>query len=189
MISAAPAAVVLAGGTGARLGGLDKAALAVRGRSLLEHALAAVADADQVVVVGDPQKTTRPVVWTREVPAGGGPAAALLAGVDALGSDRGLVRVLACDMPGVTTATFGRLAAAAGRGDGAVLVDENGRRQTLAAVYRVEALHAVRPADRRAAHGLPLRRLLAGLDLVEVAAEDEEARDVDTWEDLRRLQP
>lgn len=188
MTSAARAAVVLTGGTGARLGGVDKAALTVRGRTLLEHALAAVADADEVVVVGDPRPTARAVAWTREAPPGGGPAAALLAGVEALTTGAGLVRVLACDMPGMTAATFGRLAAAVTeRGDGAVLVDEHGRRQTLAAVYRVAALRAAGPPDRAAASGLPLRRLLAGLDLGEVPAEGTEAQDVDTWADLLRL--
>jgi hypothetical protein len=42
----------------------------------------------------------------------------------------------------------------------------------------------VRPDD---AHGLPLHRLLAPLDLAVVTARPGEARDVDTWADLRDL--
>jgi hypothetical protein len=34
---------------------------------------------------------------------------------------------------------------------------------------------------------MSLRRLLADLDLVHVAPEQDEGRDVDTWEDLRDL--
>ena len=71
--------------------------------------------------------------------------------------------------------------------DGAVLVDATGRRQTLAAVYRQRALTAARPADREQEHGLPVRRLVGDLRLVEVAAVGDEARDVDTWEALRDL--
>ncbi|WP_275693401.1 NTP transferase domain-containing protein [Nocardioides sp. TF02-7] len=53
------AAVVLAGGRGSRLGGFDKAGIEVRGRTLLEHALDAVVDAAEVVVVG-PAGADRP---------------------------------------------------------------------------------------------------------------------------------
>ena len=55
-----------------------------RGRTLLEHALEALVDAAEVVVVGDPVPTTRPVTFTRENPRYGGPVAALLTGRDAL---------------------------------------------------------------------------------------------------------
>ena len=46
-------AVVLAGGQAARLGGADKASIEVDGRTLLAHALDAVIDAAEVVVVGE----------------------------------------------------------------------------------------------------------------------------------------
>ncbi len=183
-------AVVLAGGRGRRLGGTEKARLQVDGVSLLERALAATATADPVVVVGPQVPTGRPVGWTREQPPGGGPAAGLLAGLDALDPRPVLVCVLAVDMPLVDAGTVGRLRAALerrGDADGAVLRDHTGRRQPLAAVYRTAALLAVRP-DRDAENGLPMHRLVAALSLVEVPATGEEAHDVDTWEDLRRLE-
>src|SRR4051794_27690959 len=77
-------AIVGAGGRGTRLGGVDKASLDVAGRSLLERVLDAVAAARTVVVVGDERPTGRPVRWTREQPAYGGPVAAAYAGRDAL---------------------------------------------------------------------------------------------------------
>ena len=46
------AAVVLSGGGATRLDGADKAALEHDGRTLLDHALDAVAAAGEVVVVG-----------------------------------------------------------------------------------------------------------------------------------------
>jgi molybdopterin-guanine dinucleotide biosynthesis protein A len=56
-------AVVLAGGTGARLGGVDKAALEVDGVTLLERTLTATMAATEVVVVGPEVPTSRPVTW------------------------------------------------------------------------------------------------------------------------------
>src|SRR4051794_24238588 len=44
-------AVVLAGGRASRLDGADKASIEYQGRTLLEHALEALADAAEVVVV------------------------------------------------------------------------------------------------------------------------------------------
>ena len=73
------AAVVLSGGTGRRLGGTDKALLELDGATLLGRALAAVAGADEVVVVGPSAATAYPVGFVLEDPPGGGPAAGLLA--------------------------------------------------------------------------------------------------------------
>ena len=177
------AAVVLAGGTAARLDGVDKAGIEHHGRTLLEHALAAVSGAGETVVVGEQVPTSRPVTFTREDPRGGGPAAGLLAGVAALAVRPPVVVVLAVDMPHVTGATVDRLRAAAEGRDGALLVDPSGRRQ-LAGALATEALARVTPEDP---HGLPVHRLLGALDLAEVAAAGDEAADVDTWEDLLRL--
>jgi molybdopterin-guanine dinucleotide biosynthesis protein A len=183
-------AIVLTGGTGSRLGGVDKGSLEVAGVTLLERALAATMAARPVVVVGVEVPTSRPVTWTREDPPGGGPAAGILAGLDRLGTGPELVVVLAVDMPRVEPGTVARLTWAAEADpdlDGAVLVDRDGRRQPLAAVYRRGALRAARPADPAREHGLAVRELVGGLRLAEVPVVGEEARDVDTWDDLRDL--
>lgn len=183
-------AIVLAGGTGARLGGVDKAALDLDGVTLLERALAATVSATEVVVVGTRVPTSRAVTWTVEDPPLGGPAAGLLAGLDRLSDGPALVAVLAVDMPKVNSGTVARLtwATEADAGvDGAVLLDPDGRRQPLAAVYRVSALAGARPADPDQQHGLSVRRLVGGLRLVEVPTVGDEARDVDTWDDVKAL--
>lgn len=177
-------AVILAGGTAARLGGADKAAIEVDGRSLLEHLLAATAVADEVVVVGDAVPTSRPVTFVREDPPLGGPVAGLLAGRHALLTPPALLVVTAVDMPRVTDATVGRLLAAVGEGDGAALHDASDRRQ-LVLVLRTAALDAVAPAEP---HGASVRDLLAPLDLVAVPAQGDEAHGVDRWQDLRDLE-
>ena len=178
-------AVVLAGGRAARLGGVDKAGIEIGGRTLLAWALDAVVDAREVVVVGDPVPTERPVTFTRESPRYGGPAAGLLTGIDALLDLPAYVAVVAVDMPRLTMGTLRRLTEAGSGRDGAVLVGPDGRRQ-LALVVSSERLQGVRP-DHEHQHDLALWRLLAPLDLVEVSSLGEEHRDLDSWADLRDL--
>ena len=177
--------VVLSGGTGVRLGGADKASLELDGTTLLDRALRAVAAADEVVVVGPPRPTragtSRAVSFVVEDPPAGGPAAGLLAGLEALTLEHGEVVVLAVDMPYVDAATIRRLRAALGQHDAAFLVDATGRRQ-LAGVLRPDRL--ARPVDR---HGLPMHRLLAGLSVAALPALGREAADVDTWSDVKEI--
>jgi len=177
------AAVILSGGTAQRLGGTDKAAVTHAGRSLLEHALDAVAGAARVVVVGPETSTSRPVDFARESPPNGGPLAGIAAGVAALSGGYDLVVVLAVDMPHVTRATVSRLVAAVGDGDAAWLVDASGRRQ-LAAAVRPELVPATGEA-----HGVPVRVLMAAGRSIDVLALGDEATDVDTWPDVARLDP
>lgn len=177
-------AVVLSGGGGARLGGADKASIEVRGQTLLEHALAAVAGAAEIVVVGTEVPTSRPVTFTREDPAGGGPAAGLLAGLRAFARRPERVVALAVDMPRVTSRTVDRLLGAPEE-DGAVLVDASGREQYLCAAYSVAAIDAA--GAGASAHGRSMRDLVSGLRLARVPAVGEEAADLDSWEDLARL--
>jgi molybdopterin-guanine dinucleotide biosynthesis protein A len=156
-----------------------------RGRTLLEHAIEAVADAREVVVVGEPVPTSRAVTFTRESPRYGGPVAALLTGRDALLRTPYTLGVLAVDMPAVSPWTFRRLHHAAVGHDGAFLTDADGRRQ-LAGVLDAERLDAVRP-DLEAQHDMAMRALLADLDLVLVPPVGDEGHDIDSWADLRDL--
>ncbi|WP_370288909.1 molybdenum cofactor guanylyltransferase [Nocardioides sp.] len=177
------AAVVLAGGQATRLGGFDKASIEVGGRTLLALALDAVVDAAEVVVVGATVPTERPVTFVLEEPRHGGPVAGLLTGRDALLRTPPTLAVLAVDMPRFDHASLRRLQEAAVGHDGAVLVDDGGRRQ-LAFVVETARLDAVRPGLEDQ-HGMSVRALLDGLDLAEVPAVGREARDIDTWADLR----
>ena len=179
--------VVLTGGGAARLGGADKASIEVGGQTLLEHALAALADVTELVVVGAEVPTSRPVTFTREDPPGGGPAAGLLAGLRAFARRPDRVVVLAVDMPLVTAATVRRLLDVSG-GDGVVLVDGSGRRQYLCAAYSTGALErAAGQATGELGHGLAMRELVARLRLTSLPASGDEAHDLDTWADLAIL--
>ncbi|MBW8752283.1 MAG: NTP transferase domain-containing protein, partial [Propionibacteriales bacterium] len=175
------------GGGAARLGGADKASIEVGGRTLLERALAALVDVDEVVVVGTEVPTSRPVTFTREDPAGGGPAAGLLAGLRAFARTPDRVVVLAVDMPLVTAGTVRRLATAADH-DGAVLVDPSGRDQYLCAAYSTHAIEtAALSVGGELGHGVAMRELVGGLRLARVPAAGDETHDLDTWADLTIL--
>ena len=178
---------MLSGGGAARLGGADKGSIEVGGHTLLELALEALSDVAEVVVVGPEVPTSRPVTFTREDPAGGGPAAGLLAGLRCFARTPAWVVALAVDMPLVSRDTVRRLTDAV-RDDGAALVDETGRLQYLCAAYSVAALEqAGRASSGESGHGLAMRELVAGLRLQQVPQADDETRDVDSWEDLADL--
>jgi molybdopterin-guanine dinucleotide biosynthesis protein A len=177
------AAVVLAGGAGRRLGGVDKPGLLVGAFTLLDRALFATGMAKPIVVVGPERPTERVVRWRQEEPAGGGPVAALAAGLAGLPEDIDVV-VLAADLAdiGPDTVTGLRFALARSPGaDGALLVDAEGRRQWLTGVWKINALRAALPAEPA---GAALHAALAGLTVVEVPARGGEAFDVDTPDDL-----
>ncbi|MHC5906133.1 NTP transferase domain-containing protein [Streptomyces sp. S6] len=175
-------AVVLAGGGARRLGGADKPGVRVGGRALLDRVLGACADAARTVVVAAPRPTGRPVEWAREDPPGGGPVAALDAGLRGTTAER--VVVLSADLPFLAADTVHQLLAALESGvDGALLVDADGRDQPLVAAYRTAALRRELTALGDGLAGLPLRRLTAGLDLTRVP-DPVASFDCDTWDDI-----
>ncbi len=133
------AAVVLAGGRAARLGGRPKPQLEVGGATMLATVLSAVADAAERVVVGPPQPVPAGVVVVREEPVGGGPVPAMRAGLAAVGAD--VVAVLAADLPFLTADVVAGLRERL-TGDGVLVVDGTGRDQLLLGVWRAGALRA-----------------------------------------------
>ncbi|MEV7287802.1 NTP transferase domain-containing protein [Streptomyces sp. NPDC093252] len=178
---------MLAGGAARRLGGADKPGVRVGGRALLDRVLAACADARTTVVVADPRPTARPVSWAREDPPGGGPLAALGAGIRHTTADRLLV--LSADLPFLRDTTARRLLdALTGSGaDAALLTDPDGRDQPLVAAYRAAPLRRAL-TDLAAGHdgtltGLPLRRLTPTLHLTRIA-DPVASFDCDTWDDI-----
>jgi molybdopterin-guanine dinucleotide biosynthesis protein A len=158
--------------------------------------LAAVADAVRRIVVGPASLTLPPdVLQVSEQPPGGGPVAALAAGLTALdvgGDAAGTVAVLAADLPFLTPPSIGMLRAAVREStvDGAVFVDGDGLRQTLCGVWRIAALRDRLDAVDRLG-GTALRDLLAGLRIVEVGSSGGGPPpwyDCDSPDDLRRAE-
>ncbi|QNG19394.1 NTP transferase domain-containing protein [Rhodococcus triatomae] len=178
-------AIILAGGAATRMGGIDKPALIVGGRRMLDTALAAIAVADRTVVVG-PHRDGIAALQVQEDPPGSGPVAGIAAGLAALGTrptDR--VLVLASDLPWIGTRTTEDLLGALERTEGAdaaLGIDETGRVQYLLSAWRAEAL-----ADALEALDSPVNQPMRALHpqhpvTVEVAG----ATDCDTPEDIER---
>jgi molybdopterin-guanine dinucleotide biosynthesis protein A len=150
------AAVVLAGGRATRLGGADKPAITIQGRSLLSTAVEAAlnAGASRVVVVGPPRpglvrelagepprSADAAVEFTTEQPPGAGPVPAVRAGLE-LVSEPWLF-LLAADLPFLRGDHLSALLAAARRapaGSGAIFVDHHGHPQWLAGCWQTARL-------------------------------------------------
>lgn len=176
--------MILAGGAARRLGGVDKPAVRVGGRRLLDRVLSACRDARQTVVVGPRRPTARPVRWAREEPPGGGPVAAVDAGVRRTTAP--VLLVLSADLPFLTEQTVAALLLALRDSEGVVLTDPDGREQPLVAAYRAEPLRrglALLATEHGGLSGLPLRLLTAELALGRLH-HPFASLDCDTWEDI-----
>lgn len=190
-------AVVLAGGAAERLGGVSKPDIELGGRRLVDGVLVAVADAREIVVVGDVE-VPEGVHRTLEDPPLGGPVAGLAAGLDRL-ADNGPAAewtvLLACDLADPLPA-LGRLIAAwsyarrtddvdTEEHDGWCLADSAGHPQWLFGIHRTASLRRALarldgPRDRS------MKALLAESTLVTVPAADDDVADIDTWIDHAR---
>lgn len=182
-------ALVIAGGRARRLGGLDKPALTVGARTLLDRTLAACSDADRTVVVGPRRPTHRPVRWAREARPGSGPLAALDAGVRA--SEAATLLVLSADLPFLRPATVARLLAEVRTPGAEAALAHDGREQPLLGAYRREPLErelALLAAEHGRLDHLPLRLLIPELAVVRVPVDPDQdppdTADCDTWQDL-----
>ena len=176
-------AIVLAGGRGSRMADpenirspreVDKPAMTVGGRRMVDIAVDAVSMCRRTVLVG-PTRTGVPehVVQTRESPAGGGPVAALAAGLRSL-DDSGhsentaeLVVVVASDIPALDAAAVESLidSMAQSQTDAVFARDDEGRTQFLLGVWQLSALRSA-VAQLDSVEGAPMRTILPADHLV-----------------------
>ncbi|MEX8034094.1 molybdenum cofactor guanylyltransferase [Microbacterium sp. 20-116] len=180
-------AILLAGGRASRLDGATKPMLRVGGRTLLHTAVDAVraAGARRVVVVAPVLDDALEVTWTREDPPFGGPVAAIVAALGDVDAEE--VFVLACDLPTAGPAVALLSGPVPDNADGACLDD--GRHQWLIGRYRTAALRAAASGVSEGGRDASMRALLGGLRVESVRADPALTRDIDTWEDLRKVAP
>lgn len=191
-------AVVLAGGTAQRLGGVSKPDVELGGRRLIDGVLISVSDAREIVVVGDVEVPDG-VHRTLEDPPLGGPVAGIAAGLATVAAATAppapWTVVLACDLADPLPA-MGRLLAAWSYAqrhpeiptddhDGWCLTDSTGHPQWLFGIHRttalIEALGRLdSPRDRS------MKSFFARSTLVTVPAADDDVADIDTWDDHAR---
>lgn len=176
-------AIVLAGGSGVRLGGQTlgaKALVPLAGWPLADHVLMAASGAANRVQVGPVRNALARPVFALEDPPGSGPVAGIAAALDQVRAP--LVAVLAGDLPFIAGA-LAALRNAAGRHDAAALVDTTGRINYLAAVWRTAALRqAIARLD--SVLNAPVRALYRRAEVEHVPDFDAASADVDTPADL-----
>ena len=173
-------AIVLAGGRGSRLGGVDKALLEIGGRRTIDRVLAsldglatevvAVVNEDRLADVAGIRRIADPEPHAGVLPA-------LQAALDA--AREPLCLLVACDMPFLQPPLLRRLVELA-EGYDVVIPHVDGQLQPMHAVYRRDPCRAaIRDSLARGQ-----RRMIAFLDAVRVrTVTEEEVRSVDP--DLR----
>ncbi len=194
-------AIVLVGGRGTRLGGVEKAMLVVQGQTLLVRVLEALggeeaeAGVDQVAVVGRAEVPG----WVRstvEDPPGSGPVAGIAAGLAALRQGRPAgpwTLVIAVDQPHapevVPLLCQAIHAAELTRSDVAALVpvDQDKRWQWLLGAFRTGDLaRAIDGLDEVV--GAPMHRVFSQLTAQVADVPQDLLGDIDTPADLARWQ-
>ncbi|WP_265443005.1 NTP transferase domain-containing protein [Flexivirga meconopsidis] len=174
--------VVLAGGQSSRFGE-DKTRALLGGTPLLDRVLDALPGDSDIIVVGEARPTTRRVRWTREEPHFAGPLAALGAALPLIEGETFML--VGGDMPSAAPALPQLAELLQGTPvDAVVATDLNGHRQPLLAAYRT---HAVRAAMPHSPIDLSMRVLLHDLDVTTVPIEEQFVTDIDTQEDLARM--
>lgn len=175
--------IVLAGGRGRRMGGVDKSRLLLEGRTFLDRILDRLGPLfDETLIAGGP--------GLPDLHPGGGPTQGVAAGLAAMAGE--VAFVCACDMPHVQPRVVQRLLERLGPREAVVPVLD-GRPQPLHAVYRRSCAGPARDLARE-----PGRRMLDLLERVDcLLLSEEELLDLPDWrrsfenantpEDLERL--
>lgn len=192
--------LVLAGGTGRRLGGASKPDVVARGARLLDHVLNGVAavrsplgGGRSVVVAPVEVEVPDGVLRTLEDPPLGGPVAGIAAGLARLAAEPGgpapRTAVLTCDAPESWRALpvlVRALRAAPGSCPGVCALDGD-HVQYLLGVYRTMRLHEAVAPGGGPLRDVSVRRVLGrlGIRAVGLGGLAATARDLDTWGEVR----
>jgi len=185
-------AIVIAGGRGSRLGGVDKPALLSGGDTLLAHAIAAVGRARRVSVVRaiDDVRVNGRITRTMEWPPLSGPASAIAAGLADLGASgrtmppSPFVAILAADLARSRDAFAELCRHPVPRwSDGVLALDPEGHDQPLLAIYRTAALR--KSVSARATGGRGVSAMIAGLALHRIPLDARLCADIDDEADAR----
>lgn len=179
-------AMILTGGSSSRFGS-NKSLAMLEGKTLLTHLLTDLAVNIEVVIVGPAfESQSRSLKFVQEDPAGGGPVAAVSAGVAKIETE--FVALIATDMPFAAAVIHDLANSLESSIDGLVPLDAQGVPQTLCAIYRTNALKnaLVKLGNPQ---GRSMRSLTALLELREIelsTALKSRLVDIDTPEELQR---
>lgn len=180
--------IILTGGSGRRLGGAEKSQIEIGSSTLLERAITPWPETTKLIVCGPEEPTPRPVIFCREDPPGGGPAAGIAAALDLVSSD--LVGVLAVDMPWsapVLLATHQTLMDHP-ESNLVVPIGSDGRHQLLCSLWRTADLRTIVESLGNL-HGRPVRDLVERASMVTMPVDPSDSPlldDIDTPGDVIR---
>jgi molybdopterin-guanine dinucleotide biosynthesis protein A len=183
MTSASRAGFVLAGGASSRMG-RDKASLPYKGKTLVEHVAAAVAEAAGSATLVGASHPGLPSIPDRH--PGAGPLGGIETALAASRAEWNLI--LACDLPCVTAGFLESLLSRAERSgvDSLIPAGPSGRPEPLCAAYHARCLDPIREALARG-----VRKVTEGLAAVRVefwpVAEAHWFRNVNTPEEWARF--
>ncbi len=179
-------AIVLAGGMSTRFGS-DKSRAMLGENSLIDVLLNSLPQDMDIIVVGPAiEKTSNYVRFTREDPPGGGPVAAICAGLELI--DTEFVAIIATDMPFASQIFDGLIGALPISEDALIPLDSEGVLQPLCALYRTISLRSA-ITKLGEVSGQSMRNLTKLLDVRELRLSPALERiliDIDTPSDLER---
>lgn len=177
-----PGVIIVAGGRGTRMGGVDKASITLAGERLIDRLLRQLPYRAPVAVVS-PYPLGMPQVC--ESPLFGGPASGIAAGHAALaGSSEPTTAILAVDAPDSPRMLPILEQALESSGADAAVATLDGRLQPLCALWRTESLTLAlnKLSNPRNKSVMCLLRLANAITEVEGPAA---VRDIDTLDELR----
>ncbi len=178
-------AMILTGGSSSRFGS-NKSQAILGSRSLIENLLTGLPTEIEIVIVGPKvQDASRSVLYAREEPPGGGPVAAIHAGLKLIESE--FVAIIATDMPFAHQIWGDLIANLPVIHDATIPLDSAGVRQTLCALYRADSLRQAF-VEIGEVHGQSMRNLTRLLSVRELHVQPDRQRhliDIDTHSDLQ----
>lgn len=179
-------AIILTGGSSTRFGS-DKSLAMLDGQTLLSRVLTELVENIATVIVGPSfEYASRVIKFAQEDPAGGGPVAAINAGIALV--DTEFVALIATDMPFAAAIVHELMKSLETSPEGLVPLDAEGFPQMLCAIYRTAALRRAL-AELGNPHGRSMRSLTALLEVQEMelpASLKSRLLDIDTQEDLQK---
>ena len=196
-------ALILAGGRGSRLEGVDKAALLLENERLVDRVIAATrrAGVSQVVIVGPTDAGAHADLVVREEPPFSGPLAAVGRGIEEI--EAPWVMLLACDLQHPDQVVDQLLSALLNvsksqqsgvshqKIQGVVLSDESGNRQWLASCINTAVLRDALDSvlrEKGSLDGGSLAAVFGHIEFFSAVAHPGSTQDIDTPEQLAHAQ-